>query len=194
MNVSSINKTNTVLIPKISNPTNITQFRPISLCNVIYKVITKAIVNRLRTVMDKCIDSTQSAFVPGRLIMDNVLLAYELLYTLKYKRVGKKGFMAVKHDMSKAYDRVEWSFVEAVMRKLGFDSDWVAFLMNCVKTVAYSVGLNGYISQDFFLSRGLRQGDPLSPFLFLFCGEGLSSLMKLAMQRRLILGVQCQFN
>lgn len=90
MDVSSINKTTIVLIPKIPNPLNITNFRPISLCNVLYKLLAKVIANRLRIVIDRCIDLAQSAFVLGRLISDNVLLAYEIFHTLKNKRLGKK--------------------------------------------------------------------------------------------------------
>ncbi|KAK5832528.1 hypothetical protein PVK06_016330 [Gossypium arboreum] len=98
----------------------------------------------------------------------------------------------MKLDMSKAYDRVEWPFVEEIIKKLGFDLEWVVSLMKCVKTVSYKVGLNGYIGEKIYPSRGLRQGDPLSPFLFLFYGEGLSSLMKLAMQRKTIRGVKAR--
>ncbi|KAH1063494.1 hypothetical protein J1N35_028481 [Gossypium stocksii] len=107
MEVYSINLTNIVLIPKIPDPSNLTHFRPISLCNVLYKIMAKAIANRFQVVIEKCIDDAQSAFVPGRLISDNVLLAYEVLHMLKQKRTGKKGFMVVKLDMSKAYNRVE---------------------------------------------------------------------------------------
>lgn len=119
-NFDQLNRTNIVLIPKIPNPTSVTNFRQISLCNVLYKAISKIITNRFRGVLSKCIDIYQSAFVSGRLITDNVLVAYELLYTFTQKRVGKKGFMALKVDMSKGYDRVEWSFLHAMLLKLVF--------------------------------------------------------------------------
>ncbi|KAA3453673.1 reverse transcriptase [Gossypium australe] len=144
MDVSSINKTNIVLLPKVSSPTNISQFRPISLCNVIYKVIAKAIANQLRVVLHKCIDSAQSTFVSRRLITDNVLLAYEILHILKNKKIGKRGLMAVKLDMSNAYDRVDWNFVEKVMKKMGFDRGWVDMVMKCVSSVSYSVIINEF--------------------------------------------------
>ncbi|KAK5777375.1 hypothetical protein PVK06_045342 [Gossypium arboreum] len=152
--------------------------------------LNRVIANRLRHVMNKCIDLTQSAFVSGRLICDDVLLAYEILHTFKNKRVGKKGCMAVKLDMSKAYDKVEWSFVEQIMKKLGFDAKWVDVLMKCVTTVSYSVVFNSVIGENFIPSRDFRQGGPLSPFLFLFCGEGLSSLMRLATEGNLLRGVK----
>lgn len=107
MEIGPVNRINIVLIPKILNPVDISHFWLISLCNVIYKLKAKVLANRIRKVLDKCIDPAQSTFAPGRLIPDNVLLAYELIHTLKQKRSGKKGFMAVKLDMSKAYDRVK---------------------------------------------------------------------------------------
>ncbi|KAK5812500.1 hypothetical protein PVK06_027931 [Gossypium arboreum] len=105
--VESINVTNIFLIPKISQSTDMKNFRPISLCNVLYKILTKVVANRFQNVLEVCIDEAQSAFVPGRLITNNVLVAYEIMHTLKNKRMGKKGHMALKLDMSKAYNRVE---------------------------------------------------------------------------------------
>lgn len=101
MELDSLNTTNIVLISKCDHPNNLAKFQPISLCNVLYKIFTKAIVNRYKEVLDLCIDQSQSAFVPGRLISDSVLLAYELLHTFRQKRSGKKGLMALKADISK---------------------------------------------------------------------------------------------
>ncbi|KAA3488484.1 reverse transcriptase [Gossypium australe] len=124
------------------------------------------------------------------LISDNVLLAYEILYTLKQKKTEKKGYMVVKLDMSKAYNRVELNFIAAIMKLMGFNLGWVEYLMKCVSTVSYSVVFNGHIGDNFQPIRGLRQGDPLSLFLFLIYGEGLSSLMRIAIQGNILRGVK----
>ncbi|KAK5783162.1 hypothetical protein PVK06_037670 [Gossypium arboreum] len=157
MVVSSINATQIVLIPKIFNPSNLTHFQLISLCNVIYKIVAKVIANRFRKVIDKCIDEAQSAFVPGRLITDNTLVAYEILHSMKQKRRGKKGFMAVKLDMSKAYDRVKWNFLQEIMIRMGFAQKWIESIMKCISSVSYSIVVNGNKRDIFYPTRGLRQ-------------------------------------
>jgi hypothetical protein len=103
-----LNLTNIALISKVKNPTSVTKFRLISLCNVAYKLISMVLANRLKKILPQIISPVHSAFLPGRLITDNVLAAYETLHTMHAHMKGKKGFMAIKLDMSKAYDRVEW--------------------------------------------------------------------------------------
>ncbi|XP_021732105.1 uncharacterized protein LOC110698909 [Chenopodium quinoa] len=120
-----INKTNIALVSKVKEPQHAVDFRPISLCNVIYKLITKCIVLRLKEVLRNIISENQSAFVPGRLITDNALIALECFHTMKKRRKGRKGHMAMKLDMSKAYDRVEWGFLRQLLLKVGFDGRWV---------------------------------------------------------------------
>jgi hypothetical protein len=184
-----VNSTFIALIPKVQNPMSVTDFRPISLCNVLYKLISKVLANRLKHILPDIISCFQSAFIPGRLISDNILAAYEIMHTMQRRMWSKEGFMGIKLDMSKAYDRVEWVFLKAVMHKLGFDARWVDLVMKCVSSVKYSVLINGNPVGAFYPSRGLRQGDPISPYLFLLCAECFSGLLCNAEKRGHISGV-----
>ncbi|XP_071939954.1 uncharacterized protein [Coffea arabica] len=188
--LKTVNETIISLIPKIDSPTSVLHYRPISLCNVLYKIISKIIANRLKHVLQHYISNSQSAFIPGRQILDNVVVAHEILHFLKNKRKGSTGYMAIKLDMSKAYDRVEWIFVGRLMLKMGFCPIFVKWIMACLSTVTYSFNLNGQKVGNVIPTRGIRQGDPLSPYLFIICAEGLSSLIHKAVQGKELTGVK----
>ena len=173
-----INYTLITLIPEIVNPEHMSEFRPISLCNVLYKIYFKVLANRLKKFLPSLIIEHQFAFAKERLISDNIMVAFETLHHMKQHNLGKHGFIAIKLDMSKAYDRVEWVYLERLLEKMGFCARWVALMMRCVKTVSYSIMVNGEPIRMIHPKRGIRQGDPLSLFLFLLCMEGLHALIK----------------
>ena len=123
------NYTYVTLIPKVKNPEFFFEFRPISLCNVIYKLISKVLANRLKPLLPSIVSENQSAFQAGRVITNNILMTFETLHYMKTQQNGSIGFMALKLDMSKAYDRVEWSFLECLLRKMGFHNRWVDLMI-----------------------------------------------------------------
>ena len=183
-----INHTFVTLIPKVKNPVSISQYRPISLCNLLYKIFSEVLANRLKKFMPDLITKHQSAFAKNSLISNHVLVAFETLHCMKSHNSRKTGFMALKLDMSKACDRVEWNYLQKLMEKMGFCSRWIGLIMECVHTVSYSILVNSDPKGLIKLTRGIRQGDTLSPFLFLLCMEGLYGLIKKAARAKEING------
>lgn len=158
-----------VLIPKIAAPEEVNHLRPISLCNVVYKCAAKCLVNRMKPTLPQLIDDFQNAFVPGRQMGDNILISHELLHVINKQRTGSRHLAGFKLDMNKAYDRVSWVFILKALKAYGFPDHWVHLIHQCITTVTYRIMINGVASDSFQPNCGLRQGDPLSPYLFLFC-------------------------
>ncbi|WOH00018.1 hypothetical protein DCAR_0519374 [Daucus carota subsp. sativus] len=185
---AEVNETMLVLIPKKENVEELKDLRPTALCNVLYKIVAKVLANRLQKILQVLISKEQSAFVPGRSITDNVLVAFELLHYMKRKSTQEEGGVALKLDISKAYDRVSWGYLENKMLLMGFSNKWIKWMMLCVTTVSYSISFQGSTIGTIIPKRGLRQGDPLSPYLFLLCVEGLSLGLKQAGEDNRITG------
>ncbi|CAL9233674.1 unnamed protein product, partial [Arabidopsis halleri] len=168
-----------VLIPKVGKPEKITQFRPISLCNVLFKIITKTMVERLKRVMTKLIGPAQSSFIPGRVSTDNIVVVHEAVHSMKRKK-GRKGWMLLKLDLEKAYDMIRCDFLEDTLIAAGLSGLWVQWIMQCVTGPSMSLLWNGERTDSFKPLRGLQQGDPLSPYLFVLCMERLCHLIERA--------------
>lgn len=145
------------LIPKKSVPVSMIHLRTIALCNVTYKIFLKMLANRLKGILDEVIVATQSAFIPGQLITGNVLVASKVIHYLNHKRDGREGWCALKLDMAKANDKMEWSFLREIMTRMRFATSFIEFIiMYCVTTVCYKVGMNGDLSDFIQLTCGLR--------------------------------------
>lgn len=184
------NETHVRLIPKGKGPRKVSDYRPIALCSTQYKIIAKILTSRLQSLLPSLISAHQSAFVSGRAITDNVLITHEILHCLKASEAKQRCSMAIKTDMSKAYDRIEWNFLRKVLEGFGFHNQFVDWLMVCVSTVSYSFLINGSPQGKVIPSRGLRQGDSLSPYLFILCSEVLSSLCSQAQARGAFPGIK----
>lgn len=183
--LSGINSSFLVLIPKKDNPLGLGDYRPISLVSSIYKILAKILSRRMKEVLPAVINEVQSAFVSGRHILDGVMIANEVIDGW---HKAKKGGIILKLDFEKAYDSLNWVFLLSMLGNLGFGTRWIRWIKTCITSVKVSILVNGAPTEEFVPQKGLRQGDPLSPFLFLVAAEGLNLLLSRALEKGLIKG------
>lgn len=165
------------LIPKVNNPFTLKEFRPISLLGCLYKLLAKVLAGRLSKVMNSIISTSQSAFVKGRNLVDRAMVINEVV---DFARRANRECLILKVDFEKAYDTVEWSFLEFMLKRVCFCPKWVAWMKACVFGGNMSILVNGTptATEEICIQRGLKQGDPLAPFLFPLVAEGFSGLMR----------------
>ncbi|KAF5795822.1 putative RNA-directed DNA polymerase [Helianthus annuus] len=175
------------LIPKVRDPSNLGDYRPISLVGVVNKVISKVLANRLKKVLGSVISKNQSAFLGDRFILDGPLIINEVCSWLKK---SKKEALLFKIDFEKAYDNINWGFVIDVLRQMGFGDRWRQWIWGILSSARASVLVNGSPTFEFKCGKGMRQGDPISPFLFVVAMEALSCLFDKALELGVISGVQ----
>ena len=174
------------LLPKIKEATKIQQYRPICLLNVSFKIFTKVATNRLMGVANKVVQPSQIAFMPGRNIMEGVVILHETIHELHTKKLNG---VVLKIDFEKAYDKVKWPFLQQTLRMKGFGSQWCKWVENFVTGGSVGIKINDDIGHYFQTKKGLRQGDPMSPILFNIMVDMLSILIKRAKNDGQIKGV-----
>jgi len=183
----ALNSTFIALIPKASKPQTFDEYRPISLCNFLYKINSKIIAERIKPYLARFITKEQFGFIPNRQIHDAVGLAQEGIHTIKVKKIKA---CLLRLDLIKAYDKVDWGFLRLLLVHIGMDYLMVNWIMACVQNVRFAVLINGVPSNFFHCHRGLRQGCPMSPLLFILVMDGLSRLICSAKQNGFLRGIQ----
>eukprot|EP00253_Pinus_taeda_P022996 PITA_22996 len=178
-----INSTFLTLIPKSNKSEDAQGFRPISLCNVIYKIIATLIAKILKPLLPNIISPEQTGFVEGRQILDGLVVTQEMIHSLNQKK--QRGMM-IKLDISKAYDHLSWRYLRMVLEAFGFKKRWIEWVYSMISTLIFSILVNGIPSNTFNATRGIRQGDPISPFLFIMAVEGLGRIIKRELREKRI--------
>lgn len=170
------------LIPKVNDPLGLGDFRPISLIGCYYKIVSKILAERLKKVVGKLVGEVQNAFIGGRYILANE--------TVAHMKKSKKNCLVFKVNFEKAYDCLNWNYLINLMKYMGFRDKWCRWIEACLSSASISILVNGSPTEEFFMSRGVRQGDPLSPFLFILPAEGLNGLMCEAVHKGIFNGVK----
>lgn len=185
--VKGFNSSFIVLIPKVNNPTSLDEYRPISLTGCLDKVLAKLLSIRLRKVISSVVSHSQTTFVSDRQILDGVLILNEVIHELNSKK--RSGFI-LKADFSKAFDYISWSYLDNVMSAMGFGLKWWNWISSCLSSASIFVLVNESPTSVFNISKGLCQGDPLSPFLFILVDEGFNILIEAASTAGLFSGIK----
>ncbi|XP_062103970.1 uncharacterized protein LOC133815103 [Humulus lupulus] len=175
---SDMHETSLSLIPKVANPSRAIDYRPIACCTTLYKCIAKLLCSRLALVLPAIVQSNQGAFIRGRSIAHNIVIFQDLIKN--YGQAVTSPRCAIKIDLSKAYDTVDWQFLEDLLNALCFPMKFIGWIMMCLRNTSYSLLMNGRVQGKFKGKKGLRQGDPMSPLLFVLIMEYLTQRLQLA--------------
>ncbi|KAJ9549144.1 hypothetical protein OSB04_021687 [Centaurea solstitialis] len=179
------------LIPKIQDPIYFSDYRPISLISCFYKIISKLLSLRLQKVIDTIIGVEQTAFIKERSILDGPLVVNELI---SWAKKSKSQLFILKVDLEKAFDTLNWEFLDSVLAQLNFGNKWRSWVKNCLTSARISVLVNGSPTEEFSMQRGIRQGDPLAPFLFIIAMEALNVAIKDARSSGVLDGIKLPNN
>ncbi|GJX47850.1 transposon TX1 [Tanacetum coccineum] len=179
-NLKGCNASFITIIPKVADPIGLGDFRPISLIGCYYKIIAKILSKRVKRVVGNVVAEVQNAFIKGRFILDGVLISNETMDFLKKK---KERGLIFKVNFEKAYDIINWRFLLDIMKRMGFEEKWCKWVDSCLRSSSMSILVNGSPSEEFVFERGVRQGDSLSPFLFILATEGLNAIVTEAVEK-----------
>ncbi|XP_023747685.1 uncharacterized protein LOC111895862 [Lactuca sativa] len=178
------------LAPKVKDPITLVDYRPISLIRVLYKIISKTLTNRLKSIISSVIGESQTAFIEGRNILNGPVIINE---TCAWAKKAKQKMFPLKVDLDKSFDSIHWGYLDSIMLQMGFGVKWRSWISGCLTTARASVLVNGSPTDEFVLSKGVRQGDPISPLHFIIAMEGLNIALKEACQKSVIQGLKVNF-